>query len=171
MSEKIIIIMHVIIAHTKIVLKTHRAIGHGAVSMNTGLTVVISQILFSLESSAHAPLCVLLWHAICIMNVHVVLYIARYSMRPYVQPELFTFTKEIQAVRVVHVCSKIITMDALSDAISDRYRGQYQCVLKEHIRSQTVRPIIHETLSFVLNLKAEYFRFQVTGCLIYLFGY
>lgn len=86
-------------------------------------------------------------------------------------PELFTFTKEIQAVRVVGVCSEIITMDALSDAISDSYRGQYQCVLKGHIWSQIVRPIIHETLSFVLNFKAEYFRFQVTGCLIYLFGY
>jgi hypothetical protein len=33
--EEIIIIMSGITAHTAIVLKTHRAMGHGAVSMNT----------------------------------------------------------------------------------------------------------------------------------------
>jgi hypothetical protein len=62
--------------------------------------------------------------------IHDVLNIARHSTRPCVWPELFTFTKEIQAVAVVCVCSEHITMDTLHDAKSDSYRSQYQCVLK-----------------------------------------
>jgi hypothetical protein len=43
---------------------------------------------------------------------------------------MFTFTKEIQAVTIVYVCSEVIDMDILRDAKSDNYRNQYQYVLK-----------------------------------------